>query len=433
MEIYNFDPETMRVVLLMQLEDLDELARTINAKGKNRDGDVPDAVAAVEAYRLELTECSQILADRAICRSVAQAVDLDAAAIRALLAEEERAIQDRDLAFRLAGKPNPRAAAPATQPTTLSADWGNPMDIDADDYAKSLGNAESSKWAASRADVVEMKTCVVCGDEHRLFNICTSNACGHSYCRGCLVSLFQASMKDESLFPPKCCGNPITIQMSRHILSAELIGTFNAKKIEFETPNRTYCSDLKCSTFIPPQAIKGGVATCVRCRANTCAVCKKAEHQGQDCPDDPATQALLRLAKEQQWQKCYKCAHLVELNHGCNHITCHCGAEFCYECGEGWKTCRCAQWEEGRLLARTNAIVDRDRGAHRLDANRHANLVERTRRNLVANHQCQHRTWGRWDGANRCENCHERLPQYLYECERCHIMVCHRCRYNRRL
>ena len=37
-----------------------------------------------------------------------------------------------------------------------------------------------------------------------------------------------------------------------------------------------------------------------------------------------------------------------------------CGAEFCYECGAPWKTCRCDRWNEGRLVARAHQLVDRE-------------------------------------------------------------------------
>lgn len=32
---------------------------------------------------------------------------------------------------------------------------------------------------------------------------------------------------------------------------------------------------------------------------------------------------------------------MVELERGCNHMTCHCTAQFCYVCGSKWKSCDC--------------------------------------------------------------------------------------------
>lgn len=37
---------------------------------------------------------------------------------------------------------------------------------------------------------------------------------------------------------------------------------------------------------------------------------------------------------------------MVERRDGCRHITCTCGAEFCYVCGSRWRTCRCTEVDE---------------------------------------------------------------------------------------
>lgn len=42
---------------------------------------------------------------------------------------------------------------------------------------------------------------------------------------------------------------------------------------------------------------------------------------------------------------CPQCARMLSLLTGCNHITCVCGAEFCYLCGEHWPNCDCEMYE----------------------------------------------------------------------------------------
>ncbi|KAJ8125734.1 hypothetical protein O1611_g7905 [Lasiodiplodia mahajangana] len=72
---------------------------------------------------------------------------------------------------------------------------------------------------------------------------------------------------------------------------------------------------------------------------------------------------VLQIARRERWQRCQKCFTMVELNHGCFHITCKCGAQFCYLCGAKWKTCQCDHWEEHRLYERAEQIYNRDHNA----------------------------------------------------------------------
>ncbi|KAK4665050.1 uncharacterized protein QC763_510030 [Podospora pseudopauciseta] len=439
MDLSGLDHETLRLMVQMQLDDLHALGETARQKGKGHAGEKPDFALAIEGYRDELLRTSQLLADEAISKSITQAVRQDAAVIRALEAEEQRAASDREMAFQLSGTKNPysstipRPATPALDGETLERLeqlWISP------DRAGTSGHAESSAWASSRKQEVsgennKKKECVACNNAFFSFDMVNSNGCGHDYCRGCIKTLFQSSILDESLFPPRCCGNQLLLDGCRHLLPSALVGQFRAKKIELETPNRTYCHLPTCSTFVPPQAIKGNIATCPRCSARTCDVCKKAAHANSDCPEDPATQELIRLAAAEGWQKCRSCLRFVELGHGCYHITCRCGAEFCYVCGEPWKNCSCPQWEENRLLDRANVIVGRNAGAAQLPDWQRANLVEQERQNQIINHECRHERWKSRRGPQECDECHNELPIFIYECRQCRIMACRRCRFNR--
>lgn len=149
--------------------------------------------------------------------------------------------------------------------------------------------------------------------------------------------------------------------------------------------------------------------------------------------------------------------------------SCRCGAQFCYICGLQWKTCACEQWDEHRLTIRANEIVDR-RPEHRLlprpyeilepeelpptddvngdnssqpppieghasreDTNQAARdiLVAATVQNLRENHECQHTRWRRVQGPHMCEECYGYLHSYIFECRRCELQACKRCKLNR--
>ncbi|KAI5240734.1 hypothetical protein E4T42_08264 [Aureobasidium subglaciale] len=177
--------------------------------------------------------------------------------------------------------------------------------------------------------------------------------CNHFYCMECLANFFEYTINDESLYPPKCCGQEIPFEGMKTLLDNKLITRYAKKQVEYDTEatKRTYCSVSTCKGFVPASNTINEVATCPTCGKRTCTICKAAAHRG-DCPRDEDTQSLLSLAKTEGWQRCYntKCHRVVALTTGCNHITCVCGAQFCYVCGARWRTCDCPRWNESWLV-----------------------------------------------------------------------------------
>ncbi|KAL8655043.1 MAG: hypothetical protein Q9210_001134 [Variospora velana] len=164
------------------------------------------------------------------------------------------------------------------------------------------------------------KTCACCGESADYFAAVYA-PCGHDYCSDCAKRLFTLSMTDESLFPPRCCRQSIPLAAVDVFMTAEFLQYFQEKAVEYTTVDKTYCAWPTCSTFIPPNRIHGETAVCPRCSFWVCTMCKRATHQGRDCPKDTALKELLATAEEAGWQRCYNCKRFVELKHGCNHIT----------------------------------------------------------------------------------------------------------------
>ncbi|MFN9955782.1 MAG: Rcat domain-containing protein [bacterium] len=52
--------------------------------------------------------------------------------------------------------------------------------------------------------------------------------------------------------------------------------------------------------------------------------------------------------KGQNFKQCYNCKFWVEKTEGCDHMTCKCGAEFCYICGGEYGACSCDYGSEGQ-------------------------------------------------------------------------------------
>ncbi|KAG4280419.1 arylsulfatase [Fusarium proliferatum] len=228
--------------------------------------------------------------------------------------------------------------------------------------------------------------------------------CSHGMCQPCLIRSIQTAMNDESLFPPKCCGQAIPANATNVFITGELLAEFEDKREEFATAKRTYCSDRTCSAFIPTRFIESGIARCTRCEKKTCLNCLSEAHEGT-CTDDPESQRVIRLAEEKGWQRCEQCKNMVELDHGCFHISCRCGYQFCYHCGKRWKTCDCPQWDEEQLMARAAAA---NAAAQAPAAVRQAQPVQRVR--------CDHGDYVRFNRERReeqCDDCMEMMWHFI--------------------
>lgn len=345
------DPLTISAIVQAQLEDSQELVA--GDKGKQREGTTTDTQVAMQMYMEDLQHCNAMLEDRKMAQSISVAVQQDGDLLYNVFRREQQVARDREIALHMARgervtqdvasteaeasgeKQQSAVPDPWQEPELLAKAFAIYMDCPqgalpppppalTPDYDSDDGTvAESSAWAAFRKgsgdDKPKKGNCIACGDEKDFYEVARV-PCNHEYCRPCLKDLFSLSMKDETLFPPRCDGEEIPLSRVRFFLPSELAKEFETKYNELSTKNRTYCHDRSCDTFIPVMSIDNDIATCTKCNKTTCTMCKLPSHTG-DCPEDEALQQLLETTETQQWQRCPTCKAIVELNTGCNHIT----------------------------------------------------------------------------------------------------------------
>lgn len=82
-------------------------------------------------------------------------------------------------------------------------------------------------------------------------------------------------------------------------------------------------------------------------------------------------------------------------------------------------------------MARANDRVDRNAPAGRVNGQNRAAMVERARQEILDNDECAHETWRSRRGGFECEECGHHLPEFIYECVQCEMLVCRRCRLHR--
>ncbi|OJT02837.1 hypothetical protein TRAPUB_6693 [Trametes pubescens] len=181
-------------------------------------------------------------------------------------------------------------------------------------------------------------------------------SCGHLYHPECLLQLVQVSMSSPTQFPPRCCRKPVSPLSFEHLLTPTQRDDYTMRQVEQSTPRRIYCANPRCSRFLgardkrtpvrvyPCPATACGTLTCARCRI---AVDPSPDAPVHACGHEPAHRAALRLGNTLGWVRCPECEQLVERDGGCSHMTCACGAHFCYGCGSKWQTCSCVEWRAG--------------------------------------------------------------------------------------
>ncbi|KAK6496447.1 hypothetical protein TWF481_002465 [Arthrobotrys musiformis] len=187
------------------------------------------------------------------------------------------------------------------------------------------------------------RECVSCTDMFPVTEIITLD-CDHKFCEGCLNMMVMTASQQESTMPPKCCSIKVRPNVIKRVLKTDEDKIhFSRKIIEYDTmvEKRLFCPRRKCGAFIPYHPRKDQesplVGTCQKCGKKACRICKgKAHKHTEDCPEDIGLNAVIGLSKDNGWKRCYRCRAMIELNYGCNHMTCRCGAEFCYMCGNPW-------------------------------------------------------------------------------------------------
>ncbi|KAF2683499.1 hypothetical protein K458DRAFT_453098 [Lentithecium fluviatile CBS 122367] len=438
--------------LALQFQEIDIFSETL--KGKHAVDDPPDSEVAYASFQAELEALQIFLMDQQLAQSMGAAVYTDGGLITDLTSRDIQSHEDRRVAIRMSNEdPEIEGPPPAVvgELRTAVQEWTSTVAeilaasslVEFSDDVIEAGPSVS--YAESQADVLEKLSnttrCSACLSRFPVaLTIDTGcNAESHRYCIDCMKHVFIRATKEEPYHPPRCCGQQIPLEAFEQHMTVEEVEAFKLAGVEFSTPDRVYCSNRQCGRFIHLERVDMGMnrATCECCSQLTCSACKNAYHGDTACPDDPALRQAQELARGEGWQSCPTCHRLVDIISGCNHITCPCGANFCYVCGSRWKTCNCPHADEARIEARAEEVVDLDAPVDMPHAERQRRVWE-VQRDLLEHDDCEHpgrfrRVFGgeRRRRAMRCELCSDRHWKYILQCRHCHINVCEDCRRNR--
>ncbi|KAH5074864.1 hypothetical protein HBH95_138300 [Parastagonospora nodorum] len=195
------------------------------------------------------------------------------------------------------------------------------------------------------------KGCVICGGEEKDGELLIAAPCGqHWVCPDDISSFFERATQNESLFPPKCCGQMFMLQEYEEYVPFDIAWAYQVKEqgeYAILAKFRVYCGNPACAKFLHPSThvtdqptnITYAICEDDSCGKLSCIACKNILAEGTNnhvCKKDENEEKFQKLATENGYQNCSQCSAVVELMEACNHVTCSCGYDFCYLCGKEW-------------------------------------------------------------------------------------------------
>ncbi|KAJ5423062.1 hypothetical protein N7445_011170 [Penicillium cf. griseofulvum] len=321
--------QNKRMILQLLSGDLDDLEN--RQKGKQAAGKGTDLELAIACLREDIRTTQISIDDEILAISTSTAIATDQKILASFQHEERLANQDHQIALALRN-------GTSTSNDILNSSLVNEITLlDDDDYdAVSIvmgdlmsrmalsdnasNNGEgSSRIPSSRTNSI-MRECASCFS--KVDTIMYKGPCNHEFCRACTRQMFLGAIKDEELYPPRCCGNVVQPGIALRVLNYEELKDFSERALEWTAKDRLYCAEPTCSKFIPPFAIQHDHGTCPECRQQTHVLCRSLAHPRVDCPLDEPLHSVLEMADAENWKRCFNCQTMVELHIGCNHMTC---------------------------------------------------------------------------------------------------------------
>ncbi|PWA65748.1 IBR domain-containing protein [Artemisia annua] len=224
-------------------------------------------------------------------------------------------------------------------------------------------------------DDPSVESCVICCED-KLTSMIVKLKCSHKFCSHCMKSYVDEKISFSEV-PIRCpslkCRYYISTTEHKSFLPVASYMLLEEALLEPNTlaANNFYCPFSDCAVLLDPSSnidLTNNCIECPVCRRYICVKCGVHWHSSVSCDEfqevplekmDACDDAFDCLAEDRKWICCQMCARMIELMHGCNHMTCWCGHEFCYSCGAEYinnqQTCECSllagEGEENDQLA----------------------------------------------------------------------------------
>jgi len=201
-------------------------------------------------------------------------------------------------------------------------------------------------------EIIRPDICTSCyGDMDSKTSMTALKTCAHWMCDDCWKNYLENSIKRVKviLCPEWNCDTIVDVGTMLSLVNVRCLNIYEGN-IEKSLVNlsRSYvkCPQKSCENIVQVVGLNMGHVRC-RCGHQFCINCKQEPHF-------PATCSAFRLYLDEVYRNgdqlsdfnavtmvkgrnCVSCNNFIEKNGGCNHMTCRCGAEFCWVCTGYWK------------------------------------------------------------------------------------------------
>ena len=213
---------------------------------------------------------------------------------------------------------------------------------------KNLGNVSKED------EKPNITTCFLCVEEFDQNEITNPELECKNHIHGkCFVNYIEEELNNRR-FPIRC---PICPKNQRHeintkiILDCLLIHDKDNLALKLETISLnhlaennseevSYCPTAGCNYLCYFDKNEFHL-NCPLCKKSYCLKCKVEWHMGMTCEEyqrekknDENDEKFNEYVRGNNFKQCPRCKRWVEKIDGCNHISCPCGARFCYNCGQ---------------------------------------------------------------------------------------------------
>lgn len=171
----------------------------------------------------------------------------------------------------------------------------------------------------------------------------------HIFCTDCITSYIQFKLRDHNIGHIRCPGPSCHVHFLdpfdwAPLVSPELFVRWCdvlCQAAVIDSDSTCYCPYRDCNEVILNEC--GGTpkkSMCPSCKHWLCFQCKRVWHAQSGCEegwelyvdqDDVETGLLV---DQRKWMRCPRCKYIVESTGGCTVISCRCGIDFCYKCGQ---------------------------------------------------------------------------------------------------